>query len=73
MLVRVFKNEEDGFWAFVYLLECVLPPDYFCLMTDVLIDQKVFITLVQRKKKKLFKHLQSIGLDFALVSFQWLV
>jgi len=42
-------------------------------MTEILIDQKVFIYLLQRKKNKLFKHLQSIGLDFAILSFQWLV
>ena len=73
MFVRVFNVEEDAFWAFTHLLENILPLDYFCLMTDVLIDQKVFINLIHKKKKKLFKHLQKIGMDFALVSFQWLV
>lgn len=73
MMVRVFEDEEDCFWALWTLFENILPLDYFCLMTEILIDQKVFISLIQKKKKKLFKHLKKIGLDFALISFQWFV
>lgn len=42
-------------------------------MTDILIDQKVLIYIVQKKKNKIFKHLKNMGLDFAILSFQWLV
>ena len=42
-------------------------------MTEVLVDQKVFILLIQKYKTKLFKHLKKTGLDFALISFQWFV
>ena len=73
MIVRVIDDEEEAFWTFCNLFECILPLDYFWLMTEILIDQKVFIHLVQKYKKKLFKHLQKSGLDFALISFQWFV
>jgi len=42
-------------------------------MTEILVDQKVFMMLLQKKHKKLFKHLKAHGLDFALISFQWFV
>ena len=73
MIVRVVENEEDAFWTFWNLFECILPIDYFCLMTEILIDQKVFTSLVQKHKKRLYRHIHKSGLDFALISFQWFV
>ena len=51
MIVRVIDDEEEAFWTFWNLFEWILPLDYFCLMTEILIDQKVFIHLVQKHKK----------------------
>jgi len=73
MIVRVIDNEEDAFWVLTSLFESILPLDYYCLMTEILVDQKVFLQILQKKKPKLYKHLQSLGLDFAIISFQWLV
>ena len=73
MLTRVMPNEEEAFWTMWCLFESILPLDYFWLMTEVLVDQKVFILLIQKYKTKLFKHLKKTGLDFALISFQWFV
>mmetsp|Transcript_32778 Transcript_32778/g.37472 ORF Transcript_32778/g.37472 Transcript_32778/m.37472 type:complete len:239 (+) Transcript_32778:805-1521(+) len=73
MIVRVIGDEEESFWVFTNLFETILPIDYFCLMTEILVDQKILIQILQKKKTKLFKHLQNIGLDFAIISFQWLV
>lgn len=73
MIVRIIDNEEDAFWILTNLFETILPLDYFCLMTEILVDQRVFIQILQKKKTKLFKHLQNLGLDFAIISFQWLV
>uniref|UniRef100_A0A7S3N4W6 Rab-GAP TBC domain-containing protein n=1 Tax=Euplotes harpa TaxID=151035 RepID=A0A7S3N4W6_9SPIT len=70
---RVVEDEEEAFWVLVNLFEGILPIDYFCLMTEILVDQKILIQILQKKKVKLFKHLQNIGLDFAIISFQWLV
>lgn len=73
MLVRILDSEEEAFWTLCCLFETILPLDYFCLMTEILIDQKVFLFLLQKKKGKLYKHLKKFGLDFALISFQWFV
>ena len=73
MIIRVIDDEEDAFWVLTNLFETILPLDYFCLMTEILIDQKIIIQILQKKKLKLFKHLQHIGLDFAIISFQWLI
>ena len=51
MIVRVVEDEEEAFWTFWSLFESILPIDYFWLMTEILIDQKVFISLVQKHKK----------------------
>lgn len=73
MVTRVIRNEEESFWTLTCLFENILPLDYFCLMTEILVDQKVFIQIFKKRKPKLFKHLQNAGLDFAIISFQWLV
>lgn len=73
MVVRVIQNEEKAFWTLWSLFENILPLDYFSLMTEILVDQKALMVLIQKKQNKLFKHLKSNGLDFALITFQWFV
>ncbi|CAI2382423.1 unnamed protein product [Moneuplotes crassus] len=73
MIVRVVHNEEQAFWIMCSLLENILPLDYFSLMTEVLVDQKVLVVLIQKKLKKLFNHLKANGVDFPLITFQWFV
>ncbi|CAI2379223.1 unnamed protein product [Moneuplotes crassus] len=73
MVVRVIHNEETAFWTLCSLFENILPLDYFCLMTEILVDQKVLMMLIQKKQKKLFKHLKSHGVDFPIITFQWFV
>ena len=73
ILARVIKNEEDSFWALTCLFESVLPLDYYCLMTEILVDQKVFIQLFKKKKSKLYQHLKNNDVDIGLVWFPWFV
>ena len=40
-------------------------------MIEVLVDQKVFIKILQETKPELFKHFANLELDVALVLFQW--
>jgi len=42
-------------------------------MTEILVDQKVFLKLFRKKKPKLFKHFKNMEIDFGLVCFPWLV
>ena len=72
-LFRVLEDEEDTFWAFCSLLESIIPLDYYSQMIEVIVDQKVFIYLLQRRKPFLFKHLNNLGMDFAIILFQWII
>ncbi|CAI2381864.1 unnamed protein product [Moneuplotes crassus] len=72
-LFRVFEDEELAFWGLCNLCESVLPLDYYSHMVEVLVDQKVFVHLLQEKKPELYAHLQNLGLDVALVLFQWFI
>ena len=40
-------------------------------MIDLLVDQRVFMHLLQDKMPRLYDHLHSVGLDVAIVLFQW--
>jgi len=33
-------DEEQAFWVLCQLIESILPPDYFTMMTGVIVDQK---------------------------------
>lgn len=34
-----YMNEEESFWTLAMIIETILPPDYYCNMVGVLIDQ----------------------------------
>lgn len=72
-LYRVLGNEELSFWALCNLCESILPLDYYSHMIEVLVDQKVFAHILNEEKPILFEHLRSLGLDVALVLFQWFI
>lgn len=73
LVARVIKDEEDSFWVLVNLFESILPLDYYCLMTEILVDQRVFTKIFKKRKNKLYKHFKNIELDLGLVCFPWLV
>ncbi|CAI2384326.1 unnamed protein product [Moneuplotes crassus] len=72
-LLRVFDDEELAFWGLCNLCESILPLDYYSHMIEVLVDQKVFVHLLQELMPTLYEHLQNLGLDVALVLFQWFI
>lgn len=37
-----YVNEEEAFWIFVSITECILPIDYYSDLLGILVDQKVF-------------------------------
>ena len=73
LIARVIRDEEDSFWILTNLFESILPLDYYSLMTDILVDQRVFTMIFKKKKAKLYRHFQNIELDLGLVCFPWLV
>ena len=48
-----------------------MPIDYYSNMVGALIDQKVFSDILQERMPDLFNHLQSLGCDSSLITFQW--
>ena len=71
IVLRAVKDEENTFWILVNLLESILPLDYYSNMVEVLVDQKVFLYLLQQRKPGLYQHLLEIGLDVAMILLQW--
>lgn len=48
-ILRVIDDEEDAFWLFVQIIESILPLDYYSLMLEVLVDQKILLYLLKKK------------------------
>ncbi|CDW75098.1 tbc domain-containing protein [Stylonychia lemnae] len=63
--------QQETFWLFCMIIECYLPFDYFEMMIGVLIDQKVFMKMVEAQFKDLFNKFKDLGFDFAILAFQW--
>jgi hypothetical protein len=51
------------------IIESMLPIDYYSNMVGILIDQKVFSSLIKEKIPDLCEHFESIGVDISIVSF----
>lgn len=54
-----YLNEEESFWTFVSITECILPIDYYSDMLGILVDQKVFEFMLTEKFPKMVAHMQS--------------
>eukprot|EP00347_Sterkiella_histriomuscorum_P004415 403360549 len=61
----------EAFWIFVMIIETMMPLDYYSNMVGALIDQKAFSQLFEEKFPELFEHLQTMGCDPSLITFQW--
>jgi len=71
-IALLFMNEEDAFWALVYIVEVVMPQNYYSKqMVGAQVDQAVFKELVCEKLPNLSAHLDAHGVDPALFSLNW--
>lgn len=52
-----YLNEEESFWTFVSITECILPIDYYSDMLGILVDQKVFEFMLTEKFPKMVAHM----------------
>ena len=55
------------------VIESHLPLDYYSLMLEVLIDQKVLLFLIKKKRSRLLKKFNNIEIDLIMRSFQWFI
>jgi len=72
-LLQVLPSEEQAFWVFSMIVESMLPLDYYCNLVGVLIDQKIFYEIFQKRIPDLCDYLIKMGLDPSLLAFQWFV
>ena len=70
-LLQILDDEEDAFWTLTCLLEEILPIDYYSIISGVLVDQRIFTTLLRKKMPHVVEHIQAAELDLALIAFQW--
>lgn len=71
-IMLLFMCEEDAFWGLVYIVENLLPPDYYGLkLTGAQIDQRVLKDLIAEKLPRLSAHLAQYHVDISLVTFNW--
>ncbi|KAG0240330.1 TBC1 domain member 9B [Actinomortierella wolfii] len=67
-------NEEDTFWLLTALCEQLLPDYYSKTLVGVLVDQKVFDSLVSTTLPTLASHLKdALGMDLATLTVPWFV
>lgn len=71
-IALLFLNEEDAFWCLVYIVEYLMPPDYYNKnLLGSQVDQRVLKDLVAEKLPRLNAHLEHHGLDISLFTFNW--
>ncbi|NXO73128.1 TBD2A protein, partial [Phainopepla nitens] len=68
----VLEDEESAFWCLVYIVENLMPADYY---SDTLItsqvDQRVFKDFLSEKLPRLTAHFEQYRIDVSLITFNW--
>nr|XP_045612119.1 TBC1 domain family member 2B-like [Procambarus clarkii] len=71
-IALLFLNEEDAFWCLVFIVEFLMPPDYYNKnLLGSQVDQRVLKDLFAEKLPRLHTHLEHHGLDISLFTFNW--
>lgn len=66
-------TEKQGFWLLVYILEVLLPLDYYTAMIEIMVDQKIFLELLRIELPDVIDKFQSVNLDCNFFTLQWFV
>ncbi|XP_037980047.1 TBC1 domain family member 2A isoform X2 [Motacilla alba alba] len=68
----VLEDEESAFWCLVYIVENLMPADYY---SDTLItsqvDQRVLKDFLSEKLPRLMAHFEQYRVDVSLITFNW--
>ena len=54
-------NEQESFWLFVSIVENILPLEYYADLLGILVDQKVFESILTERYPKLVSHMQKLN------------
>ena len=66
-------NEEESFWCFVQMIEVIMPIDYYSNLIGVMVDIRVFKSLMKDALPKLTAHLEEFNFDIDLLLTKWLI
>nr|XP_041567072.1 TBC1 domain family member 2A isoform X5 [Taeniopygia guttata] len=68
----VLEDEESAFWCLVYIVENLMPADYYSetLITSQ-VDQRVFKDFLSEKLPCLMAHFEQYQIDVSLITFNW--
>lgn len=64
-----YLNEEQSFWLFVSIVENILPLEYYADLLGILIDQKIFESILTERMPKLVSHMQKHNYQLDMIAF----
>ncbi|KAJ3655045.1 hypothetical protein Zmor_014189 [Zophobas morio] len=73
LLLLATKSEEASFWLLKVLVEQLLPKYYIPSMSGLLTDLDVLNALIQKQEPILHRHIQNIGMPWALGTTKWFI
>jgi hypothetical protein len=75
ILGRLIKylSEEEAFWVFTMLIECILPLDFFTQMIGVATEAKIFSALIQEYLPQINKQFRLFRFDSKFFSLNWFI
>ncbi|PKI84285.1 hypothetical protein MVES_001632 [Malassezia vespertilionis] len=72
ILLLTYASEEDAFWAFVGIIETILPPAYFATEMHVAqADQRILLSLVRTGMPRIAAHMRALRVELAAVTYAW--
>ncbi|XP_059091006.1 TBC1 domain family member 2B-like isoform X2 [Tigriopus californicus] len=73
-IALLFMQEEDAFWLLVYIIEHLMPPEYYSRDKQLIgaqVDQAVLRELLMEKLPKLGTHFANHGVDAGMFTLNW--
>jgi len=64
-------TEEEAFWTFTRVIECMMPIDYYANMLGALVDMKIVDELLKRELPALYAHFEANFFKVEMSCLQW--
>ena len=64
-------TEEEAFWTFTSIIECMMPIDYYANMQGALVDQRIVEELLARELPALHAHFEANFFKVEMSCLQW--
>lgn len=69
----ITRDEEASFWLLKCLVENILPKYYVRTMSGLITEIEVLTQLIALKEPEVHKHVQNIGVPWAVITTKWFV